>query len=147
MHKKNTIIAHAEPEDLPAIKKLLLSLNLPTEGIENCLPHIYMAKQGEKIIGTIAMEIYGRNALLRSLAVGDNWQGLGISTQLYYSLAEAAKNNGIYQFYLLTDSVPAYFERLGFTHIKRDAFPHDVQTSVQFTSAICQTAAAMTKRL
>jgi len=45
--------------------------------------------------------------------------------------------------YLLTETAPGFFERLGFERVARGTFPEEVRASWEFTSGCCDSATAM----
>lgn len=143
----NIEINNAQPQDLGSIERLLGSVNLPPAGIENCLGSCFIACVNGEIIGSVALEIYGEHALLRSLAVTGIMQGKGISTKLMNAIYQEAAEKKIKALFLLTETMPQYFEKLGFKKIDRQEFPKDVQTSVQFSSECCESATALMKFL
>ena len=146
-NKTKIEIKKAQPQDLDSITGLLQSVNLPPDGLENCLGSCFIARANGEIVGSAALEVYGEHALLRSLAVKRTMQGNGISSKLIAAIYAEAGGRNIKAFYLLTETVPEYFEKLEFQRIARADFPMAVQASVQFTSACCASAVAMMKLL
>src|SRR5262245_66105437 len=59
----------ALPGDLRAILDLVGAVHLPPEGIEETITYFWVAREGERIVGTVGLEVYDDLALLRSLAV------------------------------------------------------------------------------
>lgn len=132
--------------DLPAITMLLQSVNLVPEESKIVGP-IVVAKHNGDVIGSVALEIYGNAALLRSLAVAKFWQGKAVSSQLYERIVNYARKQGVSTLYLMTETIPAYFEKLGYSVISRDEFPEQLMSSVQFTKVCPKSAIAMRKKI
>ena len=80
------MIESATEEDLLQIRALLERLNLPLAGVEEHLPTMLIAREGEQIVGTAGLELYADGALLRSVAVDPGCQG----KQLGHQLTDAA---------------------------------------------------------
>src|SRR5919204_3902550 len=80
------MIELASERDLPEIRSLLERLNLPLAGVDSLVQTILVAREGEHIVGTAALELYDGGALLRSVAVDPRRQG----KQLGHRLTEAA---------------------------------------------------------
>ncbi len=137
------LIRTAEPTDLRAIEHLLTSLGLTTVGVSEHFSGFLVAEDGETIVASAAMEVYGSSALLRSVAVHPDYQGRRIARQLVARLLERAQQNGVQRVYLLTTTAAAYFRRLGFKHIQREEVDRVVQSSLEFQVVCCEGATAM----
>jgi amino-acid N-acetyltransferase len=95
----------------------------------------------------VGLELYGMDALLRSLSVYPQYQGKGIGAQLLNSIIAQAIERNIEKLFLLTTDSDSYFERFHFTTINRDDVPMGIKESVEFQSACPSTAICMTKKL
>lgn len=60
--------------DGPAILDLVRAVHLPPEGIAETLAYFWVAREAERIVGTVGLEVYEDLALLRSLAVAPSHQ-------------------------------------------------------------------------
>ena len=69
-------------DDVPAIQMLLAECHLSSEGVELLANNCILAKAGSKLVGTVALEPFGRLALLRSLAVAPSYRGLSVGRNL-----------------------------------------------------------------
>jgi amino-acid N-acetyltransferase len=125
---------------------LLKNCNLPTEDI-TAATKLFVAIEGNEVVGTVGVEFYGKHALLRSLAVNDSRRGSGTGKLLVRFIEGFAKNNGITQIFLLTTTAPEFFSRLSYSTIKREDVSATVQQSSEFTSACPSSAIAMKKSL
>ena len=65
---------------------MLERLHLPLDGVDEHVQTMLVAREGEQIVGTAALELYADGALLRSVAVEPRRQG----KQLGHELTEAA---------------------------------------------------------
>ena len=137
------IIEAAKPEDAPAIFALLETNALPVEGLADHMATALVARVAGKVVGCAALEVYGESALLRSVAVAAEWRGHGLGVELAQSALRLARERGVTCVYLLTETAPDFFSRLGFRFIERAYVALDVQQSVEFTNACPLTAPVM----
>lgn len=71
-------------EDYAAIQALLDTHGLPSEDVAagNEAGRFHLAEQDGQIVGCAGLEVYGANALLRSVAVASTAQGSGLGRTL-----------------------------------------------------------------
>src|SRR4051812_16639024 len=94
----------ATESDLDAISSLLRENRLPLDGVSDWVNDFIVADVDGKIVGSIAIERYGEFGLLRSAAVSANARGNGIGTTLVERILGHAKNAGVTEVYLLTET-------------------------------------------
>jgi amino-acid N-acetyltransferase len=140
-------IERVRPEDVDDVLALLARNRLPLEGLREHLATTLVARQGDRIVGSAAVEMYSDGALLRSVAVIPELQQHRIGRELTEAAIRLAEERQAPAIYLLTTTAEHYFPRFGFERITRSDVPADVQTSVEFTSACPSSAAVMRKRL
>lgn len=140
-------IRAAQTSDFPAIEKLLRETKLPVDGAREHLQHFLVLENGSQVIGTVGLEIYDRDALLRSLAVGEHEQGKGLGNKLYNAAIATARQRNIKNLYLLTETAEAFFAKKGFVRIDRASVSSAVTRSVEFRSACPASAACMVLRV
>lgn len=133
--------------DVPALYDLLRASNLPIDGLSAHLTDTLVVKANGQIVGSAALEVYGRSALLRSVAVAEPLRGTGLGRQLVESAFDLARRQRVQRLYLLTETAADWFPRFGFTPVERSAVDPAVQASVEFTSACPDSAQAMQKDL
>jgi amino-acid N-acetyltransferase len=131
--------------DLPAIQALLADCQLPTDGIELLTDNCLVAKVDSKLVGTVALEPYGRSALLRSLAVALDCRGRSLGRSLYARMVSHARLLGVEQLYLLTTDAERYFVSLGFKRIEWSEAPAQIQATTQFRSLCPKSAVCMVR--
>src|SRR5687768_5723131 len=113
------LLTQATPADRSEIDNLLKSLDLPVSDLPASLDNFMVAKETERITGICGLELFGRIALLRSLAVIPNQQSRGLGNLLYQAAMNLAKENGVTDVYLITTSATGFFAKLGFAIIER----------------------------
>lgn len=129
----------AEKDKQKAIE-LIKDSGLPVEDIyqENLV--IYALKESGSIVATCALEIYGREALLRSFAVEDSKRGSGLGSQIYLETLKMASKREIECLYLLTTTAEGFFVKKGWSHADRNVVPESIKASKEFSS-ICPISA------
>jgi len=127
----------ATEKDLNAIKILLEKNNLPISDIsKNSAIDFIIARNNKRIIGCIAIEKYGTDGFLRSLAVDLDFRNKGYGNQLYNRLLSYAVQNEIKIMHLLTTTAEKYFLKKGFKKFNRNEAPEIIQKTVEF-SELC----------
>jgi arsenate reductase (thioredoxin) len=125
---------------------LLKSNSLPTEDITNATK-LFVATEGNDVIGTIGIELYDTLGLLRSLAVNNAYRGKGAGKKLMTFIEAFAKNNDIKELFLLTTTASAFFSNLSYEQIKREDTPPAIKQSTEFTATCPSSAIVMKKNL
>lgn len=129
-----------ETESFESFRLLLQSSGLPHQDL-NFQQHILMGYyDDDELVGTGGLEIYGENALLRSLAVKIGARGLSLGSSILKDLIVQAKKNNLKGIYLLTETAASFFALKGFKEISRDRVPDEVRRSSEF-SHVCPTSA------
>ncbi len=141
------MIETATVSDLPEIRGLLDRLHLPLAGVDEHLSTMLVAREGEQIIGTAALEMYADGALLRSVAVELRQQGKRLGHQLTDAALQLAAAQGAHIVFLLTTTADRFFPRFGFELITRELVPASVRESMEFQSACPTSAIVLRKRL
>ena len=140
-------VAPARPDDFAAIADLLRQASLPLDGLREHLGATLVARDVDQIVGAVALELYGREALLRSLVVVSAWRGRGLGLGLAEAALALARSRGVERVFLLTETAAGFFPRLGFEPVERSAIPASVQQSVELRSACPASALAMALNL
>jgi amino-acid N-acetyltransferase len=110
--------------------------DLPFSDIDFTKIEFILAEKDSALIGTIAIEKYGKDGLLRSFAVLKEYSGLRIGSTLFQFLLSYAKISNIETLHLLTSTAVKYFERKGFFVASRNDAPHSIKATSEFSS-IC----------
>jgi amino-acid N-acetyltransferase len=138
----------ATTADLGRITELLAASNLPTVGVAAALGGFIVAEEGAEIVGVVGIETCcDRYALLRSTAVAPAWRGRGLGKRLVERAVSEAEAQGFEALYLLTTTAETYFPSLGFSTVKRENVPDEVQVTDEFQSACPASATVMTRSL
>jgi homocysteine S-methyltransferase len=140
-------IRPAAAADLPDVRRLLDGNRLPTADLEHSLPVFFVARDGQALVGAGGFEVHGESGLLRSVVVADRLRGTGLGRSLVASVEAAARQRGLRELVLLTETAHDFFARLGYIDIARESAPDAVRHSAEFGSLCPQSARCMSKRL
>ena len=133
--------------DWPAVRDLLVRVDLPLDGAEEAFKNGLVAVQDDRLIGCAAIETFDGAALLRSVAVTPQRQGSGIGASLVHAAEALARQAGADEMILLTETAEPWFEALGYERIARATVAADVAASVEFATACSESAVAMRRSL
>ncbi len=140
---KTITIERAKASDANAIYWLLEKSKLPIAGLAAHLGTTLVARESETVIGSVALEIYEDQALLRSVAVADEYRGQRLGKRLMQEVLSLARQERLNTLYLLTETAEKFFEEFGFQTISRADVVSRVKQSVEFTGACPASAIVM----
>src|SRR5687768_13409978 len=120
-------VREAKPADLAAALELLEKSALPTEGVADHFESYVIATSGDSVVGLAGMEVYGQDALLRSVAVAEPFRGTGIASALVEDRLKWARARRLRDVYLLTTTAAQFFPKFGFAEVERDSAPAEMQ--------------------
>jgi amino-acid N-acetyltransferase len=141
---KNAQLRKAGDADRDTIRKLLETVNLPTESVDSGATMFYIADENRSVIGIAGFEFYGDDALLRSVAVHPTLQSRGIGSRIVDHMLSVARQRKIRRVVLLTETAQKFFERKGFKVASRSSITNGpMQQSTEFTVACPKSAVCM----
>lgn len=140
-------IERATPSDAPAVEALLSTAGLPLEGAVAALSTAVVARAGEALAAVAAVERYGTAGLLRSVVVEEAHRGTGLGRAIVGAAEDLAREAGVEDLYLLTETAIEWFPRLGYEVVARSVAEAAVGASVEFTTVCRDTGVPMRKRL
>jgi amino-acid N-acetyltransferase len=127
---------------------MLASAGLPAEDLcEGQLEHFFYAGADGSPTGLIGLEIYGADALLRSLVVKVRERGQGLGVALVRHAEAYAASQGVRSIYLLTMTAEHFFHRLDYARLDRAAAPLSIQRTSEFANLCPASSAFMVKQL
>lgn len=139
-------IDRATASDTPAVEALLATAGLPLEGAAEALSTGVVARDGEAVVGAAAVEPYGEAGLLRSVVVAEPLRGTGLGQSLVAAAEALAREQGIRELYLLTETAAGWFPRLGYEVVPREEARAAVGDSIEFTM-VCATSGVPMRRV
>lgn len=140
-------IGSMAPSELWTVLDLLERLGLPEAGLAEHASTVLVARAGGRVVGTAALEVYGDEALLRSVGVEPEHRGAGLGAELTREALSLARRLGVRRIYLLTTTAERFFPQFGFGAIARESVSASVQRSEEFQTACPASAIAMEKVL
>ena len=141
------VLALPAPGALGPVRALLTRLHLPAEDVGLPNQTFVTAQAGAELVGCVALEWYGSDALVRSLAVAPRMQGAALGKRLYQRALDEARRRGTRSLYLLTTTAAPFFEKVGFERIDRALVPAAVASSQEFRSLCPASAVCMRLRI
>ena len=140
-----TISAGPVPE---AARGLLAAANLPTSDLtDDQLTKFFYCGPAAAPLALIGLEIYGNDALLRSLVVDRTLRSAGLGSALVEYAEAHAANNNVGTLYLLTTTAEPFFARRGYHRVDRTVAPEAIRSTREFAGLCPASSAFMFKRL
>lgn len=137
----------ATEADLDEVESLLEASDLPTADLHADEVRFFLARADEELIGVGGLEVYGPDALLRSVVTDPSVRGEGYGTSLVDALEERATALGATEMYLLTTTAATFFGDLGYREVDRESAPRSIRETAQFSTLCPDSATCMRKRV
>jgi len=135
-----------QPQDVKSVGDLLRSSNLPYTDLDLNQIKVILAIDDGDIIGSIGIELYPPEALLRSFVLRAEYHGKGIGNNMFQYLMAYCSQTGIKDVHLLTDTAADYFGTKGFKIVNRNSAPLQIQQTSEFKDLCPSTSTYMVKR-
>lgn len=97
-----------------------------------------------QLVGSGGLEVYGNTALLRSIAVGEEFRGQLLGKTIVEDIIAKAKDSKIKDLYLLTETAHNYFLKKGFQDVPRENVPEIIKQTTEFAQ-VCPASAIVMK--
>jgi amino-acid N-acetyltransferase len=107
---------------------------------------LFVMEEGDKVIGTVAIEYDFSTALLRSLSVNPAKRKAGIGKQLVDFIENYVKAQGVQSVYLLTTTAADFFSKRGYHVIDRAHVPAFIQQTSEYCT-VCPSSAIVMKKI
>ncbi len=143
----NAINPITSGHDFQRFVALLKSSGLPADDLNMQRDLLVAYVEDGEMVGTGALEIYGRFGLLRSLSVRLGTRGKALGTAITEYLVTEARTRSLRAIYLLTENARGFFQRKGFMDTTHDGIPGELHASSEFSRANPATAAVMVLNL
>jgi amino-acid N-acetyltransferase len=131
-----------------AARGLLAAANLPTSDLtDEQLTSFFYCGPAAAPSALIGLEIYGPDALLRSLVVHPALRSAGLGSALVEHAEVLAAKHDVGTLYLLTTTAEAFFARRGYHRIDRMVAPAAIRSTGEFAGLCPASSAFMFKRL
>jgi amino-acid N-acetyltransferase len=130
------------------IVHLLESASLPTSDLrDEDMKAFFYAGPATAPIGIVGLQLYGSDALLRSLVVSADHRAQGIGQQLVSHAEQHARMRGVATIYLLTTTAERFFRSRGYVVTPRDSAPPAIRSTAEFAGLCPASSAFLSKRL
>ncbi len=127
---------------------LLQAHGLPVSDItDEHLQHFFLADSDGSPTGLVGLELYGSDALLRSLVVGESARSKGLGSALVQHAEQYAISMNVRSIYILTTTAEVFFKRLGYKRIERAQAPPSIEGTREFAALCPASSAFMVKSL
>jgi UDP-N-acetylmuramate: L-alanyl-gamma-D-glutamyl-meso-diaminopimelate ligase len=127
-------IRPARRDDVPAIREVLSSVGLEEPAREDQAHNFFVLINEDGIVGCVALEVYGDDAVLRALSVKPKFRGAGYGWMLADMAVSQARWRGVRRIYLLTENASDFFaEKFGFRVVDRSTLSKQVAATETFT--------------
>jgi amino-acid N-acetyltransferase len=137
-------LADANADLRSAVISLLKENNLPVADLDE-KKTLFAFLENAKVIGSGGLEFFNRSALLRSISIKKDLQGMGAGKLLLYELETIARQKNISSLYLLTTTAKDFFSKEGYEIIQRDKVPEEIKNTTEF-SLVCPTSATVMRK-
>lgn len=136
-------LREATSSDEPALRRFLQAAGLPADDVSVDRQAFTLAVEEGRIVGSVALEVVGRDALVRSLAVAPEHRRHGLGARLDDRAREQAGRLGLCALYLLTTTAREYALRRGYEVVPRSEVPAGVLGLPQFRDLCPASATCM----
>lgn len=126
----------ARGSDMPAVRELLQTVGLTEEPArDDQSPTFFVLHNEQGLMGAVALEVLGDDAILRALSVHPEARGAGYGWMLADMAVSQARWRGVRRIYLLTESASDFFAaKFGFRVVDRSTLGKLVAASETFTA-------------
>ena len=122
--------------------RLLESAGLPASDItEQRLTGFFYMGAADAPDAMVGLELYGPDALLRSLVVSPALREHGVGTLLVAKAESYARERGVRTVYLLTTTAEQFFLARGYSTVARTAAPASIRSTAEF-AGLCPASSA-----
>ena len=133
------------PDEFDSAFGLLSEAKLDFSDLKQPNIRLFRFEENGQTIGVGGLEIFGDQALLRSVAVKKEFQGKGLGKEMVAQIEQAARESAIKSFYLLTNTAPEFFRSIGYQQIDRNDFAEPLKQTAQF-AGLCPVSAVCMKK-
>jgi amino-acid N-acetyltransferase len=138
---------HQTPRRADVIR-LLQAAALPTADLtDDHMMDFFYVGPATAPIGIVGVQLYGTDALLRSLLVSTAHRTQGLGQRLVEHAEQHARERGAGTVYLLTTTAESFFRSHGYAVTPRDGAPPSIRSTPEFAGLCPASSAFLSKRL
>ncbi|HEV8649860.1 MAG TPA: HAD-IIA family hydrolase [Actinomycetes bacterium] len=116
-------VREAVPAEAEAVAALLREASLSGEQAPSRIRSTLVAVDGQRVVGTLAWNRHGDEALLRGIAVASDYQGRLVGTRLVLAACLRLRAAGVRRVGVLAAKGAGFFARLGFREVAHADLP------------------------
>lgn len=135
------------PEEFDSVFDILAESKLDYSDLKQPNIRLFRLIENELTIAVGGLEIYGDQALLRSVAVKSELQGKGLGKKIVTKIEDVARQSEIRSLFLLTTTASNFFASIGYQKIDRDDFAEPLKQTAQFAGLCPASAVCMKKEI
>jgi amino-acid N-acetyltransferase len=144
---ENAISISQSPDRSGAVR-LLASAGLPAADLtDEHMSAFFYAGSASAPEAMVGLEIYGPDALLRSLVVLPALRKRGLGERLVAKAEQHARERGVRTIYLLTTTAEQFFLARGYSIAARAAAPRSIVSTAEFAGLCPASSAFLSKQL
>lgn len=133
----------ATAADAVRVAELLGAQGAQAVGVGPGISAFVIADSPAGPIATIALEILGGDALIRSVCVHPSWRAQGVGTALVEHVLTEAAMEAVDSVYVLSSAADRFFARFGFVRIAWSEMPFTITRALSQRGAAVPGATAM----
>ena len=127
---------------------LLESAALPTSDLtDDQMTDFFYVGPETAPVGIVGVQLFGADALLRSLVVSTAHRTQGLGQRLVERAEQYARERGAGTIYLLTTTAEPFFRGRGYAPTLRDNAPAAIRSTPEFSTLCPASSTFMSKRL
>jgi N-acetylglutamate synthase-like GNAT family acetyltransferase len=131
-----------------ALAAALAKAKLPTEDIESPGRLFWRFETRDEVpVGFGGLEVYGEDALLRSLVTLPPVRSRGVGAAMVAALEFEARLHGCRSMWLITTTAADFFARLGYVRCERAVVPPAIRETTEFSTLCPANADVLMKQL
>lgn len=127
--------------------ELLEEADLATSDLKNPDVRLFEATVSGRFVGFGGFELYGTDALLRSVVVHPDMRSRGLGTRICLELEDELAESMCRTIYLLTSDASGFFEQLGYEQVERASVPDTIRSTHEFSRGCPTSAPCMVKTI
>ncbi|WP_207790055.1 arsenic resistance N-acetyltransferase ArsN2 [Sphingosinicella humi] len=135
-------LTRLDDSDLARLESALDAAGLPYDDVREAGRFFYWSDGPHASF--VGLEVFGGDALLRSLVVPLGARGKGLGRRVVETLLVEASESGIERLWLLTTTAEAFFAAIGFEPVARQEAPPAIRTTREFRD-LCPASATFMK--
>jgi N-acetylglutamate synthase-like GNAT family acetyltransferase len=127
------VVRKAKEQDMLQVQRLVAKAGLREEGIEQYIKSFLVVEdEDQQLIGTVGVEQYGTEGLLRSLVLDSPIWTAKLSLEFLQLTLQYAEDQKMETIYLCAKGTNALFHQLGFREVDKEDVPESIKSSPHF---------------